>query len=210
MKVNKIMILVAFLYMSKGRAQSYEIDPLKYDTINKIDTKGKKQGKWIIYNAVRSNNQVKILASQKGCFINSAKNGTWEELYPSGYSKSKIDYDFGYAKGKALMFNDKGGLSESGNWNIDHWEGVYRSYYSNGKLKFEFIYDKNGARNGCQKYYYENGNLMRTGNFSNGKEDGYFTDYTETGTVKSQTFYIKGNIVKISDSFSSGQRNSTS
>jgi hypothetical protein len=197
MNIRKVMILAAFMYLAKGQAQSYEIDPFKFDTINKIDTKGKKQGKWIIYSASRKKaNGVAIYATQKGAYVDDFKHGTWEELYYNGFCKSKIDYNIGEPEGRVCLYDEKGTIKESGTWMANHWEGMYKAYYASGKLKFEFLYDNNGQRHGCQKYYYESGKLMRTGNYVGGLEDGYFTDYYEDGKVKSFTLYNKGTIVQ--------------
>ncbi len=57
------------------------------------------------------------------------------------------------------------------------------------------MFDKNGKRNGLQKYYCENGSLLRVGNFKKGTEDGIFKEYENDGRIKFETIYKKGKLI---------------
>jgi len=60
-----------------------------------------------------------------------------------------------------------------------------------GDIKMEGSY-KEGSRNGVWKYWYDNGNLNFTGNFTDDNSDGKHTFYWENGKVKEEGYYVMG------------------
>lgn len=94
--------------------------------------------------------------------------------------------------------------------------GKQYSYYENGRPKAELDYDKgrvvgvicfdpsgqvlhksifeNG--NGLWKLYWENGNVLETGKYSNYKKDGIWKRYNEDGSLESTLEYDNGRLLK--------------
>jgi antitoxin component YwqK of YwqJK toxin-antitoxin module len=196
MKKNKILIILAFLSISIARAQSFEIDPVDFDTINQITVNGKKTGKWIVYKLEKSSNgKVLTLKSEEGAYRSNKKEGAWKTYFSNGNCKDQINYKAGSANGSVCLYHKNGKISEIGFWAKEHWVGSYKSFYENGKLKSEFNFNDKGQRNGVQKYYYENGSIAKECYFVNGKEKGTLTEYTQAGGVKGETKYKKGKVV---------------
>jgi len=59
-------------------------------------------------------------------------------------------------------------------------------------LAYDWSYNENGKREGIQKYFYENGNLMIEGNWKNGKENGILREYDENGNLKVEKYFENG------------------
>jgi len=74
-------------------------------------------------------------------------------------------------------------IKKAGIYDLDN--GKKYEYYDNGKIKAEFIL-KNGEISGILKVYHENGNLQRTGSYTNGKENGSFVEYDELGKISAK------------------------
>lgn len=184
MKIKTALIGFIFFINNDIKAQSYEIDPISSDTINFIDAKGKKQGKWFIYGFMKETECYKhIQLIEAGEYLNNKKTGIWTEYFCTGYRKNLIEFNNGLPEGKIQIFNEKGGLSEAGFWKNNHWVGKYEFYYKNGNKKYEFVYNEEGKRNGIQKYFFENGNLAKEINYINGFENGLFKEYNEKGEL---------------------------
>ncbi|MCK4935820.1 MAG: toxin-antitoxin system YwqK family antitoxin [Elusimicrobiales bacterium] len=72
--------------------------------------------------------------------------------------------------------------------------GSLKIYYPNGNLQSKAYY-VNGKLNGTVKIFNENEKLLFEQNFKNSILNGFFKEYDEDGNVKSELFYINGNIV---------------
>lgn len=97
--------------------------------------------------------------------------------------------------------------------------GAKTDYYYDGySIQAEYTL-KNGLLNGTLKSYYQNGNLKKTGNYINGKENGLFKEYNEDGSISIEynmkngemngafkTYYENGQVKK-TGSFLNGKGN---
>jgi len=160
------------------------------DTINQLNSEGKKEGFWLINDKT---NQLK----QKGSYSNGRKNGIWTSYYSNGNKKDEITYINGRAIGKANFYYEDGTLSETGDWHINHWEGNYKYYHKNGNIAYDWNYDKKGKRSGKQKYYHENGKPKYSGTWDNGKTIGSMKSYNEQGNLISTKEYVDGKVNEI-------------
>ncbi len=72
-------------------------------------------------------------------------------------------------------------IKKAGAYDPDN--GAKTDYYYDGySVQAEYTL-KNGELNGPLKSYYRNGNIMKTGNYINGKENGLFKEYNEDGSI---------------------------
>ncbi len=196
MKALKLLVLILVTVCCDLSAQSLGTTTNSSDTINQLNTKGKKQGKWILYSSMaNSTGYGTIHKLAEGKYIDGKKEGVWKDYYYNGKCRNLVTFKKDKANGFVTIYHDNGDTLECGNWQKDHWFGNYRSYYPNGNIKFEFLFDKNGKRNGLQKYYCENGSLLRVGNFKKGTEDGIFKEYENDGRIKFETIYKKGKLI---------------
>lgn len=96
------------------------------------------------------------------------KVGSWETYFLDGKLKSKGDYKSGKKYGK--------------------W--IY--YFNSGQKEQEGFYDNSGLFTGEWRWYYENGNLLRTEEFLRGEEDGMLTEYDINSQIITEGEYLEG------------------
>ncbi len=96
------------------------------------------------------------------------KDGPWKEYFDDGKLKATGDY-----------IKDK----KSGTWNF---------YHNNGNIEQTGNYNDRGQLNGQWKWYYQNGNLLREESFYNGLADGIMTEYDEIGNIVASGEFIEG------------------
>jgi len=130
--------------------------------------------------------------------------------------KRKKDEDYSYYDESIIAYSflliKKSGIYDPDNGKkIDYW-------YGGDKIKAEYTL-KNGKLNGELVSYYYNGNIKKTGTYSNGSENGYFKEYNEEGILEFdysmkngdfngelKTFYENGQLKK-SGNFIKGKKN---
>ncbi len=175
------------------RAQEPEV--FGKDTINKTDSEGKRQGKWVLFGKHKPGGCYQPdQKTEEGKYTDNRKTGVWIEFYCNGNMMNKLTFTNGRPDGYAIMFNENGKISEEGNWKINRWVGTYKLFYENGQVQHEFTFNPSGKREGPQKYYHDNGQLAIEGNFANGKESGVIKEYYENGDVKAEKNYADGNV----------------
>lgn len=165
-------------------SQSFEI--YKGDTVNYTDANGKKQGHWIYWYT--TGGQVK----EEGEFKNSRKEGLWTKYYENGNLWSEITYKNNKSAGPYTTYFSNGQVEESGEFygsgkgkNV----GDFVRYFEDGTLAQEKHFNDDGATEGPQKIYYENGQLAVEWTSTNGVETGTLTRYWENGDTKETIEY---------------------
>jgi antitoxin component YwqK of YwqJK toxin-antitoxin module len=195
MRVN-LRLIIGILMLSYGYAQpqSYELDPSNgKDSINIIDFKGLKQGRWIIFGKSKPNTCYQPTSKvEEGKYMDNRKNGIWKEYFCNGNTKNKITFQNGRPDGYAIMYHENGKIAEEGTWKINKWVNNYKLYYDNGQVQQEFTFNPSGKREGPQKYYYEDGTTQIEGSWNNGKEAGEVKEYYPDGSVKKTVNYNNG------------------
>jgi antitoxin component YwqK of YwqJK toxin-antitoxin module len=72
----------------------------------------------------------------------------------------------------------------------------FGSYYKNGQLQANLPLDSFGQHHGTGKFFYEDGSLQSTGNYTHGFKTGDWKVYDENGKVTATDFYDNnGNLV---------------
>jgi antitoxin component YwqK of YwqJK toxin-antitoxin module len=183
---TKTYILVLILVLTNLKmvaAQTYNV--IGTDTINIVDVNGKKQGKWVVTNAVLGKEcYAEDQKVEEGKFADSKKTGFWKEYFCNNSVKSKIYYDNNRPNGYAVIYHENGKIKEEGVWKNNRWTGTYKLYYPNGQVQQSFNFNAAGKREGKQTYFYENGQVMIEGSWEGGKEAGEIKEYYENGDVK--------------------------
>ena len=102
---------------------------------------------------------------EKGSYSNGNKSGTWNAFYPSGKKLAEFQYEV--INGKSIM------------------NGTLTSYHENGnKVKSGNI--KDGLKEGLWNYWYENGNLWKTGLMVKDNPIGEWICFDETHKFKGE------------------------
>src|SRR5882724_7250222 len=97
---------------SYSQLKSYIIG-VKGDTLNKVDSKGMKQGKWVVhYDGVRSEPGYE----EEGIYINNRKEGGWRLYSLDGDLAGLENYRWGNKDGVCEYFNKAGALTREEGW----------------------------------------------------------------------------------------------
>jgi antitoxin component YwqK of YwqJK toxin-antitoxin module len=116
LKIREIVMLAALqlLFFTNGRAQltSYNLSPAG-DTINAVNSKGQKQGKWVIHvDEVRGEPGYE----EEGFFKNGAKEGPWRRYNLNGDMVALENYMLGGKHGIQQYFTFLGDLVREESW----------------------------------------------------------------------------------------------
>lgn len=170
------------------------------DTINKTDSQGKKQGKWVRYHE----NTGKIRYT--GQFKDDKPIGVFKHYYDSGELQARLIYHHNGINASANLFHKNGKKMAVGYYTHMHrdstWlffnekeelvakeqyvdtlkEGVWIVYNVVKDTIAEIVTYKNDKKNGKSKTYFDNGQVETIVTFKDGKENGFFEVYYEHGT----------------------------
>jgi len=138
-----------------GQLKDYTIGP-KGDTLNGVDMKGKKQGKWIIrYDQVRGEPGFE----EEGQYKNDRKEGVWRKYSLMGDLFGVETYRWGFKDGPSQYFNLNGELVKEENWRAFNPDQLYDTVQvedPNNPDHFNTVIIKNegsSLKNGPFKYY---------------------------------------------------------
>jgi antitoxin component YwqK of YwqJK toxin-antitoxin module len=185
-------LLAFFLSFFCGAAAQTSL-VAEIDTVNYVDSTGKRQGYWIIYGSAQKDRSYNANAIvEEGNYVNSFKTGKWTSYWPNKNKKSEMTYINNRPNGNAVFYLENGQKSEEGNWVGVRWVGEYRSYYENDSLQHHFFYNAVGLRDGKQYYYYPNGKLKTMNEVESGKNHGWTRQYDDTGKLIKEIYYSDG------------------
>ncbi len=126
------------------------------DTINLLDSTGRKTGYWIITGKTKNTlgycDSCKI---EEGVYDRGRKIGNWTKYFPSGNKKGIIEYFNGRPYGKYTLFYENGLIKETGIWKGRKIYGDYLVFSDRGCLLKEIKYGESGEVISSQ-YYYNN------------------------------------------------------
>lgn len=179
--------------------------PLSYcygqsDSLNQIDTNGRKQGHWVFYGADKPEkgwcSSCKI---NEGTYKENRKVGVWTTYYQDGVTpKSKITYVNGRVNGAYKQYYPNGSIKETGRF-IGRWyRGEIIKYYESGCIQRKSFYNKEGELE--DDYIYFNGCEIEYQKVKN-ENGGYTVTYFHrNGDVKKiEELDALGNIISRSD-----------
>lgn len=122
MRIIFIACLFFLSFRGFSQAPSSFIIGVKGDTLNKVDSKGMKQGKWV--------NHVDELRGEPGFeeegeFKNNRKEGPWRIYSLEGDLKGLEFYRWGNKDGNCQYFNSSGNLVREESWRAMNPEKLY-------------------------------------------------------------------------------------
>jgi len=161
--------------------------------INATDSKGQRQGYWIILGSMLDNREYKPESKvEEGNYSDNRKEGLWKKYWPSGVLRSEITYSGGMPAGVYTLYYENGKVEEHSQWENSRNHGEFKRFYLNGNPQQHFYFAENGKRNGLQKYYHENGKLAMEVNVQNGQESGIMRRYNTDGTLMEEKSFENG------------------
>ncbi len=171
-KISVILIfLIAFHYLP---AQTFKI--FKGDTINRVDSKGLKQGLWRKYY------NTDTLFSE-GIYKNNIHTGTFNTFHKNGKIQSILKFRGTTEISKAELFYESGKIMSKGKY-IDHTKDSLWIYYDEEGIKNAEEFYKNGKKEGTWIIFYQNGKPSRIVMYKSDKKNGPFKEFFESGRPK--------------------------
>ncbi len=160
------------------------------DTLNRIDSAGKKQGHWIITGAMAKNPNFKPDQKyEEGNYVNNNKEGLWYQYHATGTLRLKALYINNRPNGLCTLYYENGHIEEIGTFNRNRWCGEYKLFYDTDTLRMHFQFDSLGKRNGLSYYWSPKGKIQLIVNYQNGKEI-WKKEYYEDGSLSREDYYI--------------------
>ncbi len=181
-------ILVMALLLSQNA-----IAATAFGDINKTDTKGQRQGYWIIKGDMVNDPAYKPESKvEEGRYADNRKEGLWKKYWPNGKLRSSINYTSGKPTGEYELYYENGITEEHGFWASNKNTGDFKRFYDNGNPQQHFLFADNGKRNGLQKYYHDNGRMALEVNIINGTESGVMRRYNSDGSLQEEKVFENG------------------
>ncbi|NOS93732.1 MAG: CHAT domain-containing protein [Cyclobacteriaceae bacterium] len=123
---------------------------------------------------------------KKGYKIKNLAEGWWDEYYESGQLKTHEYFKNGKYDGPAETYYENGQVESKGNYKNDLAVGEWAFYFDNGQLSKTGHYDSAGNSTGIWKYFYNTGIRNFIAERKDGKLNGAYEDYYESGKLKSK------------------------
>lgn len=119
----RLITLILLLSALQGHSQNKSfIIGAKGDTLNIVDSKGLKQGKWVIHvNALRGEPGYE----EEGVFKNDKKEGVWRRYTLTGDVIAMQTYRWGNQDGRSQYFNGLGELQREESWKALNPDRLY-------------------------------------------------------------------------------------
>ncbi len=174
-KVKQLGLIVwtLFLFVMNGKAQyqSFTLSP-KGDTLNIIDKKGLKQGKWV--------NTVGELRGEpgyeeEGYYKDDKKTGPWRKYTTNGDIIAIENYAFGGKEGLQQYFSFLGNLERTEEWRGYNPDAPYDTIpiYGTGSgevVDFKIVKaEQYSVPHGEWKYYNPQGHIIKIEHYDHGR-----------------------------------------
>ncbi|HKC35858.1 MAG TPA: hypothetical protein VKB95_07335 [Chitinophagaceae bacterium] len=170
------IIILSLLVCSNSYTQTFEI--FNGDTVNKIDKRGLKQGKWIEFPTATGRCET--------YFVNGKENGVYHCYDDNNWLSQQGFYKNGKEEGKTSEF-ENGKLSCTYIYRHDKIASQIIEYYQNGQPKKGGNYF---AGNGDLVEYDSSGFVISKKTYKGFKLNGQFEDYFRNGHLKGKGIYI--------------------
>jgi antitoxin component YwqK of YwqJK toxin-antitoxin module len=158
LKVSKtaiIFIALLFCYAADAQYKTYTLS-VNGDTLNAIDNKGLKQGKWVIHvDELRGEPGYE----EEGIFVDGKREGTWRRYNLNSDLMAIENYRYGGKDGLSQYFTPLGELVREENWRAYNPDAPYDTIpvYGTGSneiLSYKIVKaEQYSVKNGDWTYY---------------------------------------------------------
>lgn len=164
-----------------------------FGQVNKVDDKGRKQGKWVKYFANSSD------VRYQGEFKDNQPMGTFIYYYPSGKVRAVIKHSLKSNRKVASYYHENDSLASYGIYRGELKDSTWINFLDTGWPMSKENY-KNGELNGERVIYYgpevsedsKTAYILRRENYKDGRLDGTFKEYFHDGVLKTEGMYVNG------------------
>jgi antitoxin component YwqK of YwqJK toxin-antitoxin module len=135
---------------------------------------------------------------EEGTYKDGKKDGKWTGWYENGQKKDKGTWKNGIKSGDNIQYYSNGQKYKKRTFvifpvNEGLLDGLMTMWYENGQIMRELYYKKN-QWNGRETCWYKNGQKRYEGHHIKNKKEGEWLEWNKDGSIKSKTFYKKGEI----------------
>lgn len=178
LKIQKLVLLfiaIQFCYTASAQYKTYTLS-IHGDTLNAIDKKGLKQGKWVLhFDALRGEPGYE----EEGIFINDKKEGLWRRYSLQSDLIAVENYKYGGKDGLCQYYTPFGELIREENWRAYNPDAPYDTIAVYGTGSNEIISYK----------------IVKAEQYS--VKDGNWTYYDpSTGTIIKTEKYDRGHLLQ--------------
>lgn len=131
---------------------------------------------------LKSNNQL----AEKGFYIEGLRTDKWFKWNPDGTLSEYTEYKKGMKNGVHITYADSNKYAYKGVYKNDEKTKIWIEYH-NGKIQTETTYKEN-LKNGKQKIFDDNGNLIKVCHYKNGVLHGKSSTYNQNKKEKTEIF----------------------
>jgi hypothetical protein len=175
LKIQKLALIIVVLEFisSTGIAQykTYELTA-KRDTINAVDKKDLKQGKWVLHTGELRGEPG---YEEEGIFKNNKKEGVWRRYNLNGDLIAMENYKYGGKDGVQQYFTMMGDMGREESWHAYNPDAPYDTIPVYGQGNNEIITykivkaEQYSVKHGTWKFYDPNtGRLIRSETYDHG------------------------------------------
>ena len=181
-----LLISLLFSLSGYGQLKTYTIG-VKGDTLNGVDVKGQKQGKWVIHHdELRGEPGY----DEEGIYKNDKREGPWRRYSQSGDLVALENYRWGNKDGESQYFTNFGDLLRQESWKAINPDKIYDTLEVEdvehlGQFKKVVVKNEGaGIKHGTWKYYdATSGLIVKTENYVLGVLDGKKKDAVATAAT---------------------------
>jgi len=162
---------------------------------NYTDKEGFRQGYWVLYGGLGSNEGYSPTQKiEEGEYLDNKRTGVWKKYYPTGALQSEINYIENHPYGSYTTYYPNSKVEEAGFWAANKNTGDFKRFHENGQLAQEFNFNSRGKRHGVQKYYFPDGTLQCSVEIENGVAHGDYILYYSNGEKREEKRITNGEV----------------
>jgi antitoxin component YwqK of YwqJK toxin-antitoxin module len=188
MRTSPILIFFLFLNTALVHASVFQGG---YSDINKKDSEGRKQGRWIYFGKDRPKEGFPADGKiEEGVYKDDRKEGQWIKYHYDGVTpKLKGEYVNNRPQGAYVKYFANGKIQEEGTFIRNTYRDSLTRYHENGKIEYQAFYNESGKEQGEVQFYYPNEKLEFEYFAEDGKPNGKAIRYYENGDIKEIMYY---------------------
>jgi len=131
------------------------------------DENGKKIGVWKLFDDATYEGKDLLIAKEH--YKDDKLHGELKKWYKSGKLNMQLFYKNGFKNGECSIWYKSGALKEVMFYKLNK-PVKNTAWHKNGQLKYKLLYNRNGRLHGNFDEFDENGNILKSVTYKNGKE----------------------------------------
>ena len=176
--MNKLFFFLSIVFLSVALLAQNSAD-----TLNQLDSNGKKHGYWKKYDL--------DTLRYEGHFEHGIPEGEFIYYYHDGNVKTKMTYSNNGQDAYSIMYFNTGKKMAEGKFINKKRDGEWITYdgFDHEIAKVNYV---SGKKSGLATYYFPEGGKLEEINYVDGVEDGMYTQYFANSGIKMRGSYENG------------------